>query len=136
MSETNNIIDIYTSPRCFPIFSNFAMSPYALHTNISMFKQCPTPHYLQLPRCKMQYIQPMLPVNDIQQKIINTCEEYKGCEHSCLHQAIGIFRSLYQDQVATGTHIGHLSVGNQRNRLYLPKKSVEQMIVITGLKEN
>lgn len=81
-----------------------------------MLKQRPTPHYLQLPRYKMQYIQPMLLVDGIQQKIINTCEECKGSEHSCLHQAIGIFHSLYQDQVATGTHIGHLSVANQRNR--------------------
>ena len=45
----------------------------------------------------------------------NTCEECKDCEHFYQPPVKDIFHSLYQDQVAKGTHSGHLSVGQQWN---------------------
>lgn len=41
---------------------------------------------------------------------VYTCEEYKGCEHSCQHQAIDTSHFLYQDPVQEETHTDHLSI--------------------------
>lgn len=47
----------------------------------------------------------------------NTCEECKDCEHSYQPLETDIFHSLYQDQVAKGTHSDHLSVGQWWNSI-------------------
>lgn len=46
-------------------------------------------------------------------KISSTYEECKGCGCSYQHQVKDIYHPPYQDQVAKGTHSGHLSVGNK-----------------------
>lgn len=54
-------------------------------------------------------------------EIVTTYEECKGCGCSCQHLVIDIYHSPYQDQVAKGTHSGHLSVGNQSNSWFQAK---------------
>lgn len=43
-------------------------------------------------------------------KEIDTYEEYRDSERFDQHLEINIFHSLYQDRVAMGTHIDHLSI--------------------------